>query len=256
MMRFPDWPKIAGIYRVRLSATHYYIGRTVNCRERWFRHLASLRAGHHPNPHAQAVYNKTGVFDPEVLVVTSTNLVSLEQAWLDAHYGQPGCVNVSRSAIGVMQGRKHSEESLAKMRGKHPSEETRRRLSFARMGHSVSETTRQKLSVAGRGRKRPDTAALNAARSGWTHSPEAKAKISEARTGRVQSEETRTAISQAHKARGTKAPGFAGRKHTDATRRKLSVVATGRRLSEEGRAKRSQAIKASWVKRKAALEGT
>lgn len=76
----------------------------------------------------QNVYNAYGVFRPELVLAVvldnMSNIVALEQEWLDKHYGQTGCVNTCRSAIGVMTGRKMSEAVKAKMRGRHPSDET------------------------------------------------------------------------------------------------------------------------------------
>jgi len=63
-----DWPRGGGIYRIWLTRTHYYIGRTSNCKVRWLRHLANLRRGTHPNAHMQNVYNIYGVFRPELVV--------------------------------------------------------------------------------------------------------------------------------------------------------------------------------------------
>lgn len=249
-----DWPHTGGLYMVWLSPTHYYIGRAANFRVRWLRHLRDLQQGRHSNPYMQSLFRVHHIFRPEIVVeeALDENRVALEQRWLDTHYGRDGCANTSRSARGVMQGRKHSDDSRAKMRGKHPSEDTRRRLSEAHRGVKRPDVAHRNVARTGLVR-RPDVAHRNVARTGWRHTLEAISEIAEAGR-REMPANVRDKISSAHKKRGTKPPGFKGKRHSPETIRKLSDAAKGRRLSEEGRAKRSEAIRASWVKRKAAKE--
>jgi len=193
------WPIIGGLYRIWFSPTHYYVGRAANFQWRWLRHLICLQRKNHPNPYMQSVYSQYHQFEPEVLleIESDADRQQQEQVLLDTHCGQPGCVNLSRSARGVMKGRKHSEATRAKFRARFFSEETRRRLSDSHRGHSVSNDTRQKISVSGKGRKRPDTATRNAEHVGWRHTDEARAKISEAGRHRECTLETRAKIAQA-----------------------------------------------------------
>ena len=69
-------------------------------------------------------------------------------------------------------------------KGKHPSEETKRKLSESHKGNRPSEETRQKMSEARKGKK---------------HSEEWVRKISEAQKGRKLSEEHRRKLSEAKK---------------------------------------------------------
>ena len=201
----------------------------------------------------QNVYNIYGVFRPELVVAVAldsmANIVALEQEWLDKHYGQTGCVNTCKSAIGVMTGRKMSEAVKAKMRGRHPSDETRKKLSEAKLGHSVSDTTRERLSLVLRGKRRPDNVARNRSKTGWKHTDSARGKIAEAGK-RECPDEVRNRISVTHKKLGTVPPGFSGRKHTEETLLKLSVAATGRKHSDESRKRRSDEMKVVWALRK------
>ena len=72
--------RIAGIYRILLSPSHYYGGRSINCHRRWRDHFRDLQAGTHYNSRMQAVYNIYGRFEPEVVIpwVEGVNLKDLE----------------------------------------------------------------------------------------------------------------------------------------------------------------------------------
>lgn len=83
------------------------------------------------------------------------------------------------------------------------SEETRKKMSLARMGHPTSEETRRKISEALTGRKvSPEhyekIKAYAETRRGTTLSQETKDKLSKAMTGRVRSAEYRQHIREAH----------------------------------------------------------
>jgi hypothetical protein len=250
MMKYPTWLREPGVYRIWLSPTHFYIGRSSDCRVRWLRHLAALRQGKHPNPHMQRVYDIHGVFNPEVIskVVEEGGLPALEQEWLDAHYGEPGCVNNSHLATGTARGFRWSGKARAKPRPP-TSAVTRRRLSEALTGHDVSDVTRQKLSTALLGKKRPDNAERNMARTGWTHTEPARTKITEAGRRRVVTGATRLKMSATKKKLGT-GPSFKGQKHSPETIRKIVLAKTGGHDSEATRTKKSDAAKVAWARRK------
>lgn len=46
---------------------YFYVGRSCHCRERWGQHHRALLRGRHKNRHMQAVFNKHGVFHPDML---------------------------------------------------------------------------------------------------------------------------------------------------------------------------------------------
>lgn len=93
----------------------------------------------------------------------------------EAHKGKPGS----------WKGKHHSEEQKRKIseanKGKHLSEEHKRKISEARKGKHWSEEARRKMSETRKGR---------------LVSEETKRKISEARKGHLVSEETRRKISE------------------------------------------------------------
>ena len=98
---------VGGIYLIRLSDTHYYGGRTGNFRVRWASHLRELREGRHNNRRMQRVFDLHGRFEPEVVeVIAPRECPDAEQAWLDANFRKPGCVNLVSSSRrdGGMQG--------------------------------------------------------------------------------------------------------------------------------------------------------
>lgn len=100
-------------------------------------------------------------------------------------------------------------------KGKHHSDETRRKISEAKKGHTVTEETRRKMS--------------------------------EAQKGRTFTEETRRKMSEAQK--GENHPLF-GKHRSDETRRKISEAMKGKKrksYTEETRRKMSEAAKRRWA---------
>jgi len=250
-----------GIYRIRLSERHHYGGSTKSFRGRWYEHLRTLKNGTHKNPHMQAVFNQHQRFEPEILEVIPdlAGRILAEQVWLEANFGNPGCVNIQPLAEAPpMEGRTHTEASKAKMsarkKGIPLTPEHCKSLSEAQTRRHqetpMTEETRQKIAQGNRGKKRPYTAERNRQNAGWTHTATAKAKIAEAGQ-RECSAETRAKISEAHISKGIQPPSFEGRKHTEESRRKMSESSKGpRNMSPEERRRRSEAIHKSWLKRK------
>ena len=110
--------------------------------------------------------------------------------------------NITPEGRAVMV--KHAKRLADLNRGKPCSDERRRNISLARMGHEVSEETRQKISEAQMGEKNhwfgthgPNYGKPSPFR-GRTHSEETKAKIKAARAKQVCSEETREKMRLAH----------------------------------------------------------
>ena len=118
-------------------------------------------------------------------------------------------------------GKKHSEESLRKMRGRIVSEEAKRNM----RGRIVSAKTKEKLRLAQLGKKM---------------SKEAKKNMSKAQKGRKHSEESKKKIGEAQK--GEKHHMY-GKKHTKETSKKISLSGIGRKHSEESKSKMSEAQK-------------
>lgn len=80
-------PRASGVYEIRCLANgKFYIGSAVNLRERWQRHLITLRRGEHHNFYLQQAWNKHGEeqFTFSVLEYAAATAVRLaEQKWID-----------------------------------------------------------------------------------------------------------------------------------------------------------------------------
>lgn len=91
------------IYRIDIN-DRYYIGSTINLIERKRIHLVKLRNQNHPNKFLQNLYNKYSedVFKFSVieLIDESVDTLEAEQPYLDEHFGQENCVNLSPIAGG------------------------------------------------------------------------------------------------------------------------------------------------------------
>jgi len=57
------YDKICGIYKIS-NSKYFYIGLSVNVRNRWKQHIRSLKKGVHKNIFMQRVYNKYKDLDP------------------------------------------------------------------------------------------------------------------------------------------------------------------------------------------------
>jgi hypothetical protein len=136
--------------------------------------------------------------------------------------------------------------SLAQMGNKHllghfPSEETKAKMSAAKMGHIVSPEQRAKQSAAEKG---------HVAWGPKHQTPETRAKISVANKGHKMSLEGRTKLSTFH----------TGLKQSPETRAKISAAGKGRIVSPETRAKKSVAQwkggrKVGWARAHAKRKG-
>lgn len=258
-MEQPAWPQTSGIYRIRLSDRHFYYGRASNFRVRWLVHLKELRRGTHQNKHMQSVFDLHRVFIPEVvlLVESREEQMRVEQTLLDEHVGKPECLNLSPSSLGVPFGYKHSEETKTKLRGGVPTEETRRRLSQAHMGHPVSAETRERMSKSLKGKSRPDTTLRNKENVGWKHTDEAREKI-RAAGHRPCADTTKQKIRENHQAKGIRPPtgGMRGHKHSEDAKQKISQGQKKREdMTPEERLRRSEMTKRGWATRRSRKAG-
>jgi len=161
----------AGVYRIWLSESHFYVGRSSDINQRCVRHLKNLKAEKHPNPHMQAVYNKYEVFRYEVVeVANEERSKELEQILIDTYLSDPFCVNICPSAeFPTRKGMKNSPEHRAK-------------ISASRKGLTFGPEARRNMS---KGQKRRLSAGwsdeLRAAMMKTRDTPEYRAKMKAAR---------------------------------------------------------------------------
>lgn len=177
-----------GIYGiVNLTNGKIYIGQTSETfQRRFWHHNWCLTSGKHHNSYLQNAWIKYGSDQFEFFVIfvasDSDDLNQLEREYIFEYNscnpnfgynmqsgGQPEQLNSFVSEEGRrivaeknrmhMLGRKHSEETKAKMRAssKHlsPSEETKRKLSEYMSNRVVSEETKEKLRIANTGSNSP-----------------------------------------------------------------------------------------------------
>lgn len=111
--------------------------------------------------------------------------------------------NISPGGDGTNAGVPMAEEQKQKLRlastGKHPSEETRKKLSNSLIGRALSADHIAAISASKKGKPHPlsaeTRAKISASKLGKKHTDEARARMSAALTGRTLSEEHRAKIS-------------------------------------------------------------
>ncbi len=204
-----DIPNCSGIYKITCTANKkIYIGSAANLRVRQQNHWSDLRRNKHGNKHLQNAWNKYGeqtfIFDVLELVLPMS-LTAREQYWLNKlePFGDRGFNGntIAGSTLGRKLspehiaktrgfGRKHTPETLAKMRqaaiGRKHTPETKAKISQIQVGKKLSPETRKKLSQAHIGHETSSETRekIRQANLGYQHTPEAKEKMSHAKRGR------------------------------------------------------------------------
>lgn len=200
----------SGIYQIVNTLNgHRYVGSAVDLNKRQIDHWSMLRNKNHHSRYLQNAWNKYGEKAFKFIVLFSnvpTNILRrFEQAAFDILKPE---YNIVKNATKSQLGRRHSEETKAKIsktlkmkgaakgntfaKGYRHTEEAKRKMSRANMGNqkrkgqSPTKETRTKLSRAGKDRKHPE---------------ETKAKISQARTGMKFSEQHKANMSKSQKER-------------------------------------------------------
>ena len=231
------------IYKIiNLTNGKFYVGSTVNQRERFRCHRSRLRRNKHHCAHLQAAWNQYGednfLFKVVETVPDGKSLQAAEDVWLAEHVGKEYCYN-------------HSKFSDAPMRGRLGEDNPN-------FGRVLSEGHRQDISAtlksyyAGVPENHP--------RYGTTHTEEAKQKMSNNRTGlnagsshylygKQQPEEVKRKIGDTQ--RGV--PKGPGRKVSPEGMEKIRAAAaagsydhwTDRTHTEESKLKMSKAVEAT-----------
>ena len=161
---------MGAIYRIthRVSGTTY-VGSTNNVKRRWWGHKSRLQHGAHHNPHFQAAWDKYGeaAFEWVVLeqAVEDTDLIEREQSWLDEYkergevYNAGDCAEAPRrgqpswSKGKQLSGRHRRKIGVAMLGNQHwlgrkHAEESKYKMSEAKIGHEVSEEAKRKMGEA------------------------------------------------------------------------------------------------------------
>ena len=189
---------ISGCYPSETYKDTIYIGSAKECRRRLTSHYCDLRNGHHPNPFLQNAFNKHKDQKWVIGVIEECEVsvqLEREQYYLDTLQPFVDCAggfNVAKSSTAPTLGRKHTDETKAKMsatkRGKKKSPETLAKMSASNKGRKVSAETRAKMSAVKKGKP------SNCDRTGMKHSQETKAKLSKLRKEAMAREELERAI--------------------------------------------------------------
>ena len=194
----------AGVYAITHRATgRRYIGSSLSIERRWNSHVANLNRNKHTCPELNQAWMENGQagFEFSILAVETDRQKRLElELRLLRQEANPFNVAI-RMLTGPNPGYKHTPEAIEKIRlamvGKPKSAEHRAKLSKWRSGRKFpahaaalrgrqpTEETRRKISLAHIGReKSPETRAkLSASLKGRVFTPEWKAKLSAGRRG-------------------------------------------------------------------------
>jgi group I intron endonuclease len=127
---------VSGIYKItNIKTGQFYIGSSVNIKNRWQNHRSALRNNRHANKHLQSSWNKYGedAFAIEILERLEPNLLAeSENKLLKIYVGTPDCFNMGTESDAAMRGKKHSVETINKMstvrKGKTKSKEHKNRI--------------------------------------------------------------------------------------------------------------------------------
>lgn len=215
MLPYSTPPSGGGLYVIRLSDKHYYGGRTVCFATRWADHLRGLQAGTHRNPRMQRVFNLHGRFDPEVVcVLDKDEQTDAEQAWLNANFRKPGCVNLSPHARGGCGG--HTDVTRERMRVTRSSRPD--------LVQKARESLARNRIPVGTPRTPEHKEAIGASLRGRKQAPEAVEKRAASNRGRKNTPDTLRRMSESGKRRAQAQPTS----HGDGTRALISSQQRGR----------------------------
>jgi group I intron endonuclease len=200
--------KVAGVYLItRIGTDQHYVGSSVDVNKRWSAHRSLLRNSQHHATYLQHTWNKFGESAFSFTVVQEvkrTNnvaemkkaLIDAEQFWFALYSNVPGKPPAFNSApiAGSVLGIKHSAATIAKLKGRVASLETRAKMSAA--GRGIPKTAAH-VGAVRLALNRPDVIAKMIAKAtGRKQSAESKAKTSLGKTN--PSAETRARISAAN----------------------------------------------------------
>ena len=135
-----------GVYALVFPNDDLYVGSSISsCEGRHRSHLRGLRRGSHRNKHMQKLFNKYG--EPEFHILQGC--------------GNPKGMKIKEIIIRLRENRWIKDQGgnainygpayPCAMFGKHPSEETRKKISKAHKGKIISEDTRKKMSESHKG---------------------------------------------------------------------------------------------------------
>lgn len=131
--------KICGIYKIS-NSKYFYIGLSVNIRNRWKQHIRSLKKGVHKNIFMQRVYNKYKDLDPfEFSILCECDrkdLGTLEKKYFDLELINSDKIALNNKPCGLdFWTDEMLENSKKSHTGKKLSEEHRKKISEGQKGN-------------------------------------------------------------------------------------------------------------------------
>lgn len=146
----------SGIYKITNKINgRYYIGSSINIKNRWNEHKRTLKQNKHDNDFLQKSWNKHGeesfLFEIIEYVLDLNKLLEREQSYLDLiTYDKKMSYNLCKTA-GNMLGFKHSDETKKKMSnsrignknslGFEHNDETKKKMSNSHFGLKHDDKT-------------------------------------------------------------------------------------------------------------------
>lgn len=192
-----------GVYKItNLVNGKVYIGASKNIEKRWSAH----RNGHTPIADDLKTFGLEN-FKFEVLLECPEDMLCQWERDMICLYD----ADDPKKGYNSPKDSPYSLKRAEVLKGRHLSEETKRKMSETHKGKSLSDEAKRKLSEALKGR--------SSKRKGITLSEEHRRKISETRKGHMTSDETRRRMSEAHKGK----PAWnRGKSHSEEAKRKMS----------------------------------
>lgn len=111
-----------GVYKIVNTRTNEcYVGQSQRIKKRVGEHFRLLALQKHPNDHLQKAYDKYGketfVWDIEIICEDLSDIDTIEEAFISgkASFPEPCVYNIAAFAKAPMRGKKHTEETKAKI---------------------------------------------------------------------------------------------------------------------------------------------
>ncbi len=197
-----------------ITGLPFYIGK--GQKKRMYLHVDKVKRDRIPNNNKHLYYTIKKILSSgykikykKVFITKNETEAFNKEKELIAEIGLKNLCNLTKGGEGTS--------------GRKCSDETKRKISDALIGHIHSEESKRKMSESQKGKK---------------HSEETRRKISDANKGKKRSAKTKRKISDFRK--GKLSPFF-GKTHSEETKRKMSESLKGKIVSSKTRQKMSEA---------------
>jgi group I intron endonuclease len=187
----------SGVYSIVNKINgHRYIGSSAEIENRWKRHVKLLDTNKHHSTHLQHAWRKYGKESFDFIVIIEcpqSDLIDIEQKYLDAVSPEYNVSPTAGRTAGVMRSDEYKQKQSKSQRGKVISNETRERISKGMKGkrnslgnhHTFTEEVKQKISNKLKGHlvSQETRDKIGAKNKGYRHTDDAKSRIGQAAIG-------------------------------------------------------------------------